>query len=422
MSEPGKGAPGAATPTPEQLAALALGLEPGTALDRARPAILRLLAAGSVMPDERTHNAIALVCGRPIPAESGLHADVFRMESQRLRHEVEQFLTQFFTLRPPERSARWRELVEACAGHDLLLDHLRALRPGLLAEPLEVRDRTEVQMLAALIAKTFVLPPGARRLKSQSEARRLRSGTWREAIAWSNAASRLRRRFPTVALLEPELIAALSAPRKRRPKAPRQPTTEQEGRWGLLVAVLIGCAALGRLGSEQSPQGPPHQSQPLSPAAAPFPVVGTAQLDLFRYIARQALKQELDRKHKSLTDQQIDKVVSELPDAAFVSVGSLDGRAVQAREMVIDALARSLAREGVQLDRSELEEIVSKRFVRRGGPIAKDKDSEREKARDAHTEQENEKEEPVPSGTDEPRTDLLGPGETEGPQLPHGRP
>jgi hypothetical protein len=169
-----------------------------------------------------------------------------------LRHEVEEFCTEFFRLNPAARRRRHAELVSACASHKPLLAHVNALAGGLNIEcgSPGASESPEVDGLFNVMLELFVLRPHNRAIARHVFLQQIRP----EPRKWATAARVLSQLAPEVARLDAVLFSRLlswkqekrelASAERRRNRAFARATKTPLFRWRRLICGALGAALM----------------------------------------------------------------------------------------------------------------------------------------------------------------------------------
>jgi hypothetical protein len=178
--------------------------------------LLWQLDQADYLPPPVWHEAIAIVTGREqIDWET---ADVsfpaLREESEeKLRLEIEDFVTRFAALVPRERRAEWNELLRRSQAWPQFAKRLRLLEPGLeFALPIAGLDEaTHIDRLLQCIAQLFPLDVLARHRLIGELLQPMRG----DPHQWRSAVFELGRTHPQAVNLVPEFVLAVTQLRTR---------------------------------------------------------------------------------------------------------------------------------------------------------------------------------------------------------------
>lgn len=267
----------------QDAAARTLGVVPDCSPEAVRAAFLRAVRDDDFMPGPHIRDAFDVLRGRStlLPG-SWLLEEVHWNENTRLRNAVEEFASFFFSTPVAERIKRWEELSAATLSKPGLHARIKNLEPGLQLDLATVVDRSaEVEELARLACELFILPPKARAIRRQECLVELSARTKRSGVNWRAAARRIRRVYPDIAKLAPELFLALLTPPSihrrsaRRPPlgaAPAPSTTGPNSSWWKYVLIIVVVTNVFRAisGLSTSRTGPNPPVSPV-PKGAPIP-------------------------------------------------------------------------------------------------------------------------------------------------------
>src|SRR5262249_47528855 len=183
------------------------------------------------------------------------------------RAEIEKFAAEFFHLSPTPRHKHWQELYDRCSWSLTLAARLKALAPGLKVD----RNRPSSEgpycrRLAHYVCDLFLLRPAER----AAQRRALLEGMADDMAEWERAAKGLLLEDAIVARLEPGFVrqvvswqAQQRALAKRRDRSrPRQKSAARSGesKWIAWVAIIVvvGLVKLiaGTSSSKNTPRAP----------------------------------------------------------------------------------------------------------------------------------------------------------------------
>ncbi len=191
-----------------------LGLQPDTTAEQARHAFLGRLADADFLPAPEAQTAFWVLGGRdPATFSPAAVVPFLQEQEETLRRDVARFAADFFQLPIAERLARWEALQQRAVASPLLRARLGALQPGLRFEAPAFPEGDPHGYLAERIQQLFVLRPSDR----AARRRELLDEFAAEGSEWGKVARRLERSAPGLAALEPTLMARLtSGSRSRR--------------------------------------------------------------------------------------------------------------------------------------------------------------------------------------------------------------
>jgi hypothetical protein len=282
QSATGGAEPESADPDLIDRAAQTIGLKPDATAAQVRRAALRRLPDEQFLPSLSWHQAWQVLRGQVpplcIPAE----------EENRLRAEVEVFAAGFFAFSSTDRERRWWELAERCAGLAPLRVRLRALRAGLEVEAAVGEADFRLSWLARYACDLFVRKPADRAIQRQLLLRSMHD----EIGRWQLAARQLRRRYPAIAALAPDLVQEIGEwtrrqrrlTRVRQRNRPRRASGRQTSRatassslWVIvLIAIVLTAVTLtfnrGPSLPLIAPERPPRVDWPTTPSDANAPL------------------------------------------------------------------------------------------------------------------------------------------------------
>jgi hypothetical protein len=248
----------------------------------ARTALLRCLPECDFVPPPPWLRAVAILAGRQLPGAGGRagEAAVWHEEAQRLRDEVEAFAEQFWTFSIAERRRQWEQLRSTCAGVPALNARLERLERGLDVRPAQPDgDGPLVVELVSGLPQLVVLRPAER----ANRRRALLRAAENDMAGWQSAAFRVQSWYPSIAELEPTLLAELALGGSRRQERarmvqdlfrPRRRVVENtapapEGPklgygWVVVVMLVLGVlrAGVGGLSRSTAPPKPDPPSRP----------------------------------------------------------------------------------------------------------------------------------------------------------------
>jgi hypothetical protein len=191
-----------------------LGVPPDAAPADARAAFLRRLPAAGFLPAAPLCAAAAELLGRPVPGAAGAEPP----NDDALTAQVDLFTREFWSMEPPARRDRWRNLLTHAAADPLLAGRLRAMEAGVdLPESASRAATPRQRQLVSTIQALFVLGPIERAQRRREQL----DGLPPPARAWEAAAREIARDFPAHAALEPALVERLSNWTKRTTADPR---------------------------------------------------------------------------------------------------------------------------------------------------------------------------------------------------------
>jgi hypothetical protein len=255
-------------------AAEQLGVGPQTPPEEVRAAFLRSLPQRDFVPPASVRQALRILAPvKPsgLPSLPSDDSDFLAREGE-LRAEIERFAVEFFNLGLGRRQQRWQELYDRCSWSQTLGARLRALVPGLkvdrncLASAGPYRRR-----LAHYVCDLFLLRPAER----AAQRRALLEGMADDMGEWEWAAKQMLRENAALAGLEPGFVRQVASrqsqqraleQRRHRP-SPRKKATSGSGenRWiaWLAIIVVVGIVKIiaGTSSSKNSPR-PPEIHQP----------------------------------------------------------------------------------------------------------------------------------------------------------------
>jgi hypothetical protein len=245
-----------------------VGVAPGASLEAVRRRFLAALAKENFVPDEGLDRAFRTLRWE---AEGVIDADdppeFVKTEEQRLQEEVEKFAGEMFGLPVAERRRRWAEVYRR-AEHSLRMRaRLEALAPGLDADLNTVDDSARamhVKTLARYAMELFPQRPTPRAVRRHALLQVLHKD---DIKPWRQAAQRLKKKYPHLAALAPELIdqvaVAGTPPRavQRAVQVTRQASSTRGTGWGLGLALCIFLSFIVRAAMQTSHTSPPTPRQ-----------------------------------------------------------------------------------------------------------------------------------------------------------------
>jgi hypothetical protein len=261
--------------------------------------LLTRLEEMDFVPASQWEQAVMVLAEEPPISlwQRDLGYEMFRTAEIALRAEVEKLAKDFFTLPPPDRHAKWRDLAARCKFSEPLTAWLEEMARGLDVIPPAVPDENKLtQEIIRYICGTFAMPP-ALRLALIEELLHRASGDPKE---WQKAALLLRQKYPQVERLSPHLSDHLSKyvqvckAEKLAEKnhllaqgiaagITRQPSKPENYIWILPVIVVTTLGLLRFLGDDHNSNKPPknvptwYNSRPnsfgSSPSSIPSPTV-----------------------------------------------------------------------------------------------------------------------------------------------------
>jgi hypothetical protein len=345
----------------ERLAEEILGVDAGSSPAAAQAAVLRHILDTDFVPSPRGREAIEVLCGRNLAAESRIENDARGKVAAQLRGEVETFTASFFGLLPGRRLERWQALRAACAADPTLLSRLSALAPGLHVDRSTIEDRSESALvLVDSICEMFVMPPRARAIRRLELSDKLGWGTKRSIAKWPPAANRVKKRHPEIAALEPELLARLSSRviSDRVTKSRAATALTQNAPRSYVWLVIFVVITLSRIATWLPTSQ--RSSSSGSPAISPAPSERQIAETLRGYI-KPALERALRDESVAFDPSRLDRVVAVLPDAALrVKTYREDAPPTSDQAYATAELGRALRNAGITLDEKQLDSVARK--------------------------------------------------------------
>ncbi len=251
-----------------------VGVPPSASLDEVRQSFFAALEDENLTPDEildRAFRTLRWEAEGIIDAEDP--PEFLAAEECDLREEVDKFAAEMFSLPTFQRRERWSDLHQRAAYAPRLQARLEILAPGLDVDlgPLAGGDgEMHLLTLARYAMELFPLRPTARAVRRHTLLQTIHKD---ELKPWRKAAQALKKKYPHLAALAPELIDPLASPASTpRRSAPTAPTPRKEGSargaWaGLALAAAIFGFFIVRAGLQSSPSPP---NLPSSPFSSPF--------------------------------------------------------------------------------------------------------------------------------------------------------
>jgi hypothetical protein len=225
-----------------------LQVSPGASPGEVQAALWRSLPEADFVPAPAVDQAWRiLIPRRSVPAPGVSMEDrSFQEKEEQWRAEVEQFAQEFFNLSPTDRHRRWQDLHGRFAWSRPLAARLKALAVGLTVNrDAYLADSPQRRRLAHYVCDLFVLRPAER----AAQRRALLEGMAAEMAEWERPANRLFVDDPALARLEPEFLRQVASWRTRqRAKAKRRtrtrsgrraPASSQGGGWIAWVAIIV---------------------------------------------------------------------------------------------------------------------------------------------------------------------------------------
>jgi hypothetical protein len=170
----------------------------------ARSAFLRRLPAAGFCPPPPLCAAAATLAGQPIPGAAGVLAEP---DDEDLAAEVDAFSREFWTLRPDIRRGRWQDLLDRSTADPRLSGRVRRLEAGVdLRDATGVPGPQRQREVVGMIQTLFVMRP----IDRAARRRELLDSLPPPAAAWEQAARHVERDLPAHAALEPAVLERLS--------------------------------------------------------------------------------------------------------------------------------------------------------------------------------------------------------------------
>ncbi len=268
-------------PDPAAWAAREVGLSPGAPPAEVRSALLREVTRAGFVPPPSRQQAWQVITAAP----GSCPPEVLLAEEAQLRGEVDDFAAAFFATPVAARQLRWQALSAQCAFSPPLAARLAALHPALgLDLRLGEIGNPRTAQLASHVAGLFVLAPAARAAQRQAVLR----GMQADMTGWEEIARQLQAVAPTLATLEPTLLASILGWRAQQQRltrlregrqSPSRPTPRNAARaagptpkapaakgsggraigWGSVILVGFVVRVCIGLGSHSSSNVPPPQ-------------------------------------------------------------------------------------------------------------------------------------------------------------------
>lgn len=193
-------------PTRRDLAAELLGLPLDADAHAARVAFARQLTEANGHPSALLDEAF-----RALTETAAACPELDRLWHEQLRQRVRAFASDYWNMPPAERRQRWEELRPASLVAPEVAKYLAHLRAGLDWDPANAPKEPLAELMCRNVCEVYVLPPGARAIRLD-EVLVFCGG---EPQPWSTAVRQLRRDYPELAKLAPEVLDAQRVGRQR---------------------------------------------------------------------------------------------------------------------------------------------------------------------------------------------------------------
>jgi hypothetical protein len=323
-----------------------LGLDPTAPVAETRRALLRIIRAEGFFLDPASQEAVAVLSDR-----DAIHAP--RLHEVAARGEVEAFAAEYFDLPAKERRGRWNSLVASCASSEQLLERLRTLEPGIELDRSAIRHGTPlVERLASHALDLHLLPPAKRAARRRELVVAIQNDPLIGHRGLVRAIRSLRRSFPAVAALAPDLLTDLTRPKLDRkidsPTKGVMSLSKESRNW---QAIWIGLVCLSSFIRIMSIYHSP-KSKLTDQTAERLPAI--PQLD----------QQSMDRMRQQLAEHRIKDaekatmVANAFAERMLANQGIAHDETEQVRRQYADQIRRQLAKHGKTLDESRLMRIV----------------------------------------------------------------